>query len=272
MYSILSLSSRLEEARPAAVGVELGLGVEQLGAAHDAVVGAGLVGVPVLAGERPLGAGLLRDVELHRSQLELELLGARDRARAVALAGLVVCVTHVTQPAVIRADNTAIVPPRSVGGTPDGESSPVRGIDPVRTVPHPMTTAAFRPAGLSQITIIAVIPAVAAWCLLVARLGSSTMFAAVALVPAGVAALVDLESQRIPDELVVAHPLAELRRTRVGCGACRLGGARRGGDGHSAADGPPHRSACDRVRRRQARCSARRRSRSGRRAARSAWR
>ena len=66
-----------------------------------------------------------------------------------------------------------------------------------------MTTAACRPTGLRQITIIALIPAVAAWCLLVARLGSSAMLAAIALVPAAVAAVVDLGSHRIPDELVV---------------------------------------------------------------------
>src|SRR5947208_1112166 len=71
---------RLVEARPAAVGVELRLRVEQLGTAHDAVVRARLLGVPVLAGERPLGAGLLGHVELHRRELQLELLGGRDLA------------------------------------------------------------------------------------------------------------------------------------------------------------------------------------------------
>src|SRR3954447_2248104 len=68
---------RLVEARPATVGVELRLGIEQLRAAHDAVVRARLLGVPVLAGERPLGARLLRDMELHRSELQLELLSCR---------------------------------------------------------------------------------------------------------------------------------------------------------------------------------------------------
>src|ERR687897_2228448 len=56
------------EARPAGAGVEPGVAVEQLGVAHDTAVDAGVLVVPVLAGERPLGAGLLGDVVLQRRQ------------------------------------------------------------------------------------------------------------------------------------------------------------------------------------------------------------
>src|SRR4051812_44236965 len=55
---------RLGEARPARAGVELRLGVEQLRAAGGAAVDAVLVVVPVLAGERALGALLAQHLVL----------------------------------------------------------------------------------------------------------------------------------------------------------------------------------------------------------------
>ena len=56
--STASVLDRLEEARPAGAGLELRVGREQRLAAADAHVGAVVVAVPVLAGERALGAGL----------------------------------------------------------------------------------------------------------------------------------------------------------------------------------------------------------------------
>src|SRR5439155_3426460 len=60
---------RLIEARPAAVGVELGLRDEQLRPAPGAAVNAWRAGVPVLARERPLGALLAQHLVLLRAQL-----------------------------------------------------------------------------------------------------------------------------------------------------------------------------------------------------------
>src|SRR5439155_18342690 len=60
---------RLIEARPAAVGVELGLRDEQLRPAPGAAVNAWRARVPVLARERPLGALLAQHLVLLRAQL-----------------------------------------------------------------------------------------------------------------------------------------------------------------------------------------------------------
>ena len=60
---------RLPEARPAAAGLELVLRAEQLGPAAYAAVLALVVVVPVLAGERALGAVLARHLELLRREL-----------------------------------------------------------------------------------------------------------------------------------------------------------------------------------------------------------
>ena len=68
----------LPEARPPAAGVELHLGAEQRRVAHDAVVGAGVLGVPVLAAEGPLGARVLGDLVLQRGEPLLQLVVARD--------------------------------------------------------------------------------------------------------------------------------------------------------------------------------------------------
>jgi hypothetical protein len=57
------------EAGPPAVGVELGLGLEQLGAAARAQVNAWGRGLPVLTRERPLGDLLPQDVVLGRGQV-----------------------------------------------------------------------------------------------------------------------------------------------------------------------------------------------------------
>src|SRR5256886_6925809 len=61
------------KARPAAVGVELGLGFEQLRAAAGAQVNARRLRVPVLARERPFGALLTQHVVLGRGQVSLPL-------------------------------------------------------------------------------------------------------------------------------------------------------------------------------------------------------
>src|SRR5439155_5592661 len=61
------------KARPAAVGVELGLGLEQPRAAAGAQVNARRLGVPVLAREGPFGALLTQHVVLGRGQVSLPL-------------------------------------------------------------------------------------------------------------------------------------------------------------------------------------------------------
>src|SRR2546421_3838785 len=61
------------KARPPAVGVELGLGLEQLRPAARAQVGARRLGVPVLAGEGSLGSLLTQHVVLGRGQISLPL-------------------------------------------------------------------------------------------------------------------------------------------------------------------------------------------------------
>src|SRR5207247_1072794 len=64
---------RCVEARPPAVGVELGLRLEQPGPAAGAQVGAANVGVPVRARERPLSAFLAQHVVLSRGQVSSPL-------------------------------------------------------------------------------------------------------------------------------------------------------------------------------------------------------
>src|SRR3954469_1621384 len=77
------LRQRGEEGRPAAVRVELGLGGEKLGAAGPAAVHANGLRVGVLAGERPLRAGLTQ----HGVLLGGELL-------APLLVALLDCISH----------------------------------------------------------------------------------------------------------------------------------------------------------------------------------
>lgn len=55
---------RIEETRPARAALELGVRTEQLGIADDAVVGAVVMTVPVLASEGALGGTALGDLEL----------------------------------------------------------------------------------------------------------------------------------------------------------------------------------------------------------------
>src|SRR5262249_29138417 len=70
---------RLGEAGPAATRVVLHAGVEQLVAASGAAVGAGGLGVPVGAGEGPLGPLLAHDMVLLGGELRLPLgLGLLD--------------------------------------------------------------------------------------------------------------------------------------------------------------------------------------------------
>src|SRR5262249_54490053 len=64
----------LEEARPAGARVVLGVGREQGLVAHDAVVGAVVVAVPVHAGERGLGGRVLRDLVLLRREAVPQLV------------------------------------------------------------------------------------------------------------------------------------------------------------------------------------------------------
>ena len=65
---------RIEEARPSRAAVELRVAAEELGVAHDAVVGAVVVAVPVLAGEGSFGGAALG---------HLELLGAQALAQGL---------------------------------------------------------------------------------------------------------------------------------------------------------------------------------------------
>jgi hypothetical protein len=60
------------------VRVELGLGAEQFGAAGSAGVGADGLGVDVLTGPRPFGAGLAQDGVLLRRELRAPLLVGLD--------------------------------------------------------------------------------------------------------------------------------------------------------------------------------------------------
>src|SRR5581483_10878025 len=64
---------RFGEARPAGAGVELVERAEQWLAGDDVDVDAGLMIVPVLVPERRLGAIVLGDLELHGSELLLQL-------------------------------------------------------------------------------------------------------------------------------------------------------------------------------------------------------
>src|SRR6185503_14261852 len=67
------LRHRLEEARPAGAGVELGLGAEERQAAAGALVHARVLGGVVLAGEGALGAVLAHDLVLLLGELGLPL-------------------------------------------------------------------------------------------------------------------------------------------------------------------------------------------------------
>src|SRR4051794_3281194 len=79
----------LGEARPAGAGVELRRGREQLGAAARAAVHAVLLDVPVLAGERALGAALAQHlVLLGRELLAPLLVGLVDLLGSHALKGM----------------------------------------------------------------------------------------------------------------------------------------------------------------------------------------
>src|SRR5947207_14760611 len=64
----VALQRRLGKARPAAAGIELGVGFEQRLSAAGAGVGAGPLLMLVFAGERPLGRLLAQHRILHRRQ------------------------------------------------------------------------------------------------------------------------------------------------------------------------------------------------------------
>src|ERR1700710_3034681 len=65
----MAVDGRRGKARPAAAGIELGVGLEQRLAATGAGIGAGAMLVLILAGERPFGRLLAQYRILHRRQL-----------------------------------------------------------------------------------------------------------------------------------------------------------------------------------------------------------
>src|SRR6202030_239447 len=72
-------AQRLKEAGPAGARLELGVGREQRLTATHALVDTVVVTVPVLTGERPLGAGLPGNLELLGSEPLLPLgVGLRE--------------------------------------------------------------------------------------------------------------------------------------------------------------------------------------------------
>ncbi|KAG1648565.1 hypothetical protein GQR58_029736 [Nymphon striatum] len=76
-------SSSVNDGQPVP-GVVLGFAGEERGFAHDALVGAVVLGIPVLAGEGPFGACVLRDLELLLGETSSQFLGReadRDRCR-----------------------------------------------------------------------------------------------------------------------------------------------------------------------------------------------
>src|SRR5206468_5201305 len=74
----MALDRRLGEARPAAAGIELGVGLEQHVAATGAGVGAGAIVVLIFAGEGTLGRLFPQHGVLHRRQFLPPLLFALD--------------------------------------------------------------------------------------------------------------------------------------------------------------------------------------------------
>lgn len=64
----LALLEHIVERRPAAAAVVLGIGREQVFAAHDALVDAFVVALVVFAGEGAFGARLLRNLVLDGGQ------------------------------------------------------------------------------------------------------------------------------------------------------------------------------------------------------------
>src|SRR6266404_5493319 len=87
----MALRRRLRKARPAAAGIELGVGFEQRLPAAGADVGAGPLLMLVFAGERPLGRLLAQHRVLHRRQflapLRLALLDLAGHGASVILVG-----------------------------------------------------------------------------------------------------------------------------------------------------------------------------------------
>src|SRR4051794_20927119 len=83
----MAIDRGLGEARPAAAGIELGVGLEQRVAAAGAEIGAGAVVVLILTGEGTLGRLLAQHRVLHRRQLAAPLLFALDD---LVVSGLVV--------------------------------------------------------------------------------------------------------------------------------------------------------------------------------------
>ena len=60
---------RRPKARPSGAGVELGLRIEEVGSAADALIDAGVLGVPVFSGEWRFGAFESADFILFRSEM-----------------------------------------------------------------------------------------------------------------------------------------------------------------------------------------------------------
>ena len=74
----MALDGRLGEARPAAAGIEFGIGLEQHIAAAGADISAGAVVVLIFAGEGTFGRLLAQHGVLHRRQFLPPLLFALD--------------------------------------------------------------------------------------------------------------------------------------------------------------------------------------------------
>ena len=85
--STFSATRRLVEARPPGARIELRVGAEQLGAAAGAAIGAVVLDVDVLAGERALGPVLAQDlVLLGRQALAPLLVGQLNLAIGIHVA------------------------------------------------------------------------------------------------------------------------------------------------------------------------------------------
>src|SRR6476659_943863 len=107
----VALHRRLGKARPAAAGIELGVGFEQRLPAAGADVGAGALLMLIFAGERPLGRLLAQHRILHRRQflapLRLALLDLAGHGSGVGHgASLLNVFKRRSSPALIRGRGT----------------------------------------------------------------------------------------------------------------------------------------------------------------------
>src|SRR5207237_651174 len=135
------LAGRGGEGRPAAAGVVLRVGVEQLRTAAGAPVRPGLEDVVVLSAERRLGPLVAEDPILLGGQLLAPLLlGLLDLCHDINLVGL-------GAPTGIRTRATALKGPRPgplVDGGQDGPQATGRRDDDVTSTPSLLTSPANR--------------------------------------------------------------------------------------------------------------------------------